>query len=71
MSHQPDACPPLQTWRVWPAHGISFTVQAHCLHQHLPGGDWSLNRAGGEIVALMQACGTVVINETVMQKDPC
>lgn len=58
-------------WRVWPAHGVSFTIRANCVHQHMPAGDWSLNRDGGEIVAVMQTCGTVIVNETLMQKDEC
>lgn len=64
-------CPPLQTYRVWPANGISFTVRAHCIHQHVPPGDWSLRREGGEIVAVMQRCGTVVVNETAQERDAC
>lgn len=66
----PEACPPLQTWRVWPANGESFTIKAECVHKHSPN-DWSLNRAGGQIVVLAQACGTVIVNETSMDQDKC
>jgi hypothetical protein len=66
-----DHCPPMHTWRIWPAHGVSFTIQAECVHQHVPPGDWALHRAGGQIVCVMQKCGTVSVDETLMQKDMC
>ncbi len=65
-----DNCPTLQTWRVWPAHGESFTISALCIHKHSPN-DWALHLADEEIVVLSQACGTVIVNEDKMHRGKC
>lgn len=52
-------------------NGLSFCVRAHCIHEHYPPGDWALHREGGEIVAVMQASGTVIVNQSVQERDRC